>query len=234
MKTVQDEIIGLLPDQEQYVVGFADMGHLIEDQYPFRYAVVIGAKLNDQIIDAIEKAPTIEYYDLYVQTNRRLNELVVEIANFLKTKDIGSQPIFATVEDSELDDDYRDHLRYMFSHKMAATRAGIGWIGKTDLLVSRRFGPRLRLATVLTDYEFEKLGTPITKSNCGKCAICVDCCPAQAATGMLWNTTIDRDEFFNAVKCREMCRERAAHHIHKEISLCGVCIAVCPKGKARR
>jgi epoxyqueuosine reductase QueG len=45
---------------------------------------------------------------------------------------------------------------------MAATRAGIGWIGKKDLLVSEKFGPRNRLASVLTNYPFENLGGPIT------------------------------------------------------------------------
>ena len=40
-----------------------------------------------------------------------------------------------------------------FPHKTAATRAGLGWIGKTALFVSPEFGPAVRLATVFTDLE---------------------------------------------------------------------------------
>jgi len=234
MNSVQEEVIGQLPDQERYLIGFADMGQLIEDKYPFRYAAVIGTRLDDEIVDGIENAPTPEYYDLYMRANHRLSELTAKIAGALSARGIENQPILATVNESELGDDYRDHLRYSFSHKMAATRAGLGWIGKTDLLISKRFGPRLRLATVLTNYPFEKIGKPIVKSACGECTICVEQCPAQAANGKSWNPKMDRDEFFNAFKCRETCRKRSAEHLQKEISLCGVCISVCPKGKPRR
>lgn len=228
---MQNEITDLLPNQDEYFIGFADMEHLLIKHYPFRYAVVVGAKLNDEIIDGIEQAPTMAYFNLYHKTNNNLNELVLKISNFLQTNRIENQAIFATVEDSELDRDYLKTIRYKYSHKMAATRAGIGWIGKTDLLVSERFGPRCRLASVLTNYRFKNLGGPITESQCGSCTICVEKCPAQAANGKLWNTKIDRDEFFNAAKCRAMCRKRAFENIHIEISLCGLCLSVCPKGK---
>lgn len=228
---MQNSIIDLLPNQDEYIIGFADMEQLLKKNYPFRYAVVVGVKLNDEIIDGIANAPTIEYFNLYHKTNKALNELVLRISDFLKSKGIENQYIFSTVEESELDDEFRKTLRSKFSHKMAATRAGIGWIGKTDLLISEKFGPRIRMAGVLTNYRFENMGQPITESKCGNCMVCVEKCPAQAANGKLWNTEIDRDEFFNAHKCREMCRRRSLDNIHKEISLCGVCISVCPKGK---
>jgi Uncharacterized Fe-S protein len=228
---MQKAIMDSLPNQDEYFIGFADMEQLLIKSYPFRYAVVVGAKLNDEIINGIEHAPTMDYFNLYQKTNNDLNGLVLNISNFLQTKGIENQPIFATVEDSELDRDFLKTIRYKYSHKMAATRAGIGWIGKTDLLVSEKFGPRCRLASVLTHYPFENLGGPITVSQCGSCTICVEKCPAQAANGKLWNTEIDRDEFFNAAKCRDMCRKRAFENIHIEISLCGLCLSVCPKGK---
>ena len=121
--------------------------------------------------------------------------------------------------------------RTNFSHKMVATRAGLGWIGKTDLLVSEKFGPRLRLATVLTNYRFDNLGIPITESRCGKCGICVEACPSQAANGNSWNVSLDRDQFYDAFKCRDMCRKLSLERLDKEISICGICVCVCPKGQ---
>ena len=231
LNNMQNSIIDLLPNRDEYIIGFADMEQLLKKNYPFRYAVVVGVKLNDEIIDGIEGAPTIEYLNLYHKTNNTLNELVLKISDFLNAHCIENQYILSTVEDSELDNEYWKTLRYKYSHKMAATRAGLGWIGKTDLLVSERFGPRFRMASILTNYRFENLGKPITESKCGTCMICVEKCPAHAANGKSWNIGIDRDEFYNASKCREMCRKRSFDYIHKEISLCGICISVCPKGK---
>jgi len=228
---MQNEIINLLPNQNEYLIGFADMNGLLKEEFPYRYAIVICAKLDDSIIDEIEIAPTIDYLDHYEKTNEKLNELVTKISKHLTAKGIESQFIPATVKDSELDEKYYETLRYKYSHKMAATRSGIGWIGKACLLISERFGPRLRLASVLTNYRFENIGTPIDESKCGSCAICVEKCPAKATNGILWRTTVDRDEFFDAKKCRETCRKRSLKYINKDISLCGVCISVCPLGK---
>ncbi len=228
---MQNEIINLLPNKNEYLIGFADMEDLLKNEFPFRYAIVIGAKLNDSIVDGIEIAPTIKYLNHYNRTNDNLNEFVVKISRYLSEHKIENQYIPATVEDSELDDGYFKTLRYKYSHKMAATRSGIGWIGKTCLLISERFGARIRLASVLTNHKFHNIGVPICESKCGSCTVCVEKCPAKAANGISWNTTIDRDEFFNAKKCRETCRKRSLEHIRKEISLCGICVSVCPIGK---
>lgn len=228
---MQNEIINLLPNQNEYLIGFADMNGLLKEEFPYRYAIVVGAKLNDSIIDEIEIVPTIDYLDHYEKTNEKLNELVGKISKHLTENGTDNQFIPATVEDSELDEEYFETLRYKYCHKMAATRSGIGWIGKTCLLISERFGPRLRLASVLTNHKFENIGIPIKESKCGSCSICVEKCPANAANGILWRTTVDRDEFFDAKKCRETCRKRSLKYINKEISLCGVCISVCPIGK---
>jgi len=101
--TMQKAIMDLLPNRDEYFLGFADMEQLLIKHYPFRYAVVVGAKLNDAIINGIERAPTMDYFNLYHKTNNDLNKLVLNISDFLQTKNIENQHIFATVEDSELD-----------------------------------------------------------------------------------------------------------------------------------
>jgi epoxyqueuosine reductase QueG len=228
---MQNEIINILPNQEDYLIGLADMGDLIKDHYPYRYAVVIGKKLDDKIIDEIKDGPTMVYYELYKVTNDELNLITAQISRFLEQNGIPCVQIKSTVQEGDIPEGFAKTLRMNFSHKMAATRAGLGWIGKTDLLVSERFGPRIRLATVLTNYRFDNLGTPITESQCGKCNICVEECPAQAASGKLWNVDIDRDKFYDAFKCRDMCRKLSMERLDKKISLCGICVCVCPQGK---
>jgi epoxyqueuosine reductase QueG len=117
------------------------------------------------------------------------------------------------------------------SHKMVATRAGLGWIGKTDLFVSKRFGPRLRLVSLLMDHPLKPAHIPITKSRCGTCTLCVDRCPAGAANGKLWDIRVRREEFFDAHKCRETCGKLARTRLNVDRRVCGICVSVCPIGK---
>jgi epoxyqueuosine reductase QueG len=52
-------------------------------------------------------------------------------------------------------------LTQLPSHKMVATRAGLGWIGKTDLFVSNKYGPRVRLASIRIDAPVSSINKPI-------------------------------------------------------------------------
>ena len=61
---------------------------------------------------------------------------------------------------------------------MAATSAGLGWIGKNGLLISPDHGPRLSLATVLTDARLRP-DEPIEHCLCGECMLCIEHCPSQ-------------------------------------------------------
>ncbi|MBP7343053.1 MAG: 4Fe-4S double cluster binding domain-containing protein [Smithellaceae bacterium] len=231
---MQNELMNILPNTDDYVIGFADLEDLVRQRYPYRYAVVIGKKLDDAVIDNIEQGPTPVYYDLYRATNDELNLISAKMRRFLLQNGIPCREIKATVQEDDRPADFARTLRMPFSHKMAATRAGLGWIGKTDLLVSERFGPRLRLATLLTNHRFAELGVPITESRCGACAICLEACPAGAANGRLWNDATDRDEFYDAGKCRDACRRLSQEKLTREVYLCGICVSVCPWGRRRR
>jgi epoxyqueuosine reductase QueG len=228
---MQNEIMNILPNQEDYVIGFADMADLVKEHYPYRYAVVIGKRRDDTIIDEIENGPTLVYYELYRSTNDELNLITARISRFLEQNGIACMQIKSTVQEGDITDEFRKTLRVNFSHKMAASRAGLGWIGKTDLLVSERFGPRIRLASVLTHHKFDKLGIPITESQCGDCDLCVTACPGQAANGKLWDDTMDRDAFYDAFKCRDACRKLSQERLDKNVHVCGICVSVCPYGR---
>lgn len=66
-----------------------------------------------------------------------------------------------------------------FSLRHAADSAGLGYIGRNNLLVTPEFGPRVRLAAVITDGDLEPRSRSI-ELNCGTCAICIEKCPAKA------------------------------------------------------
>ncbi|MEW5816522.1 MAG: 4Fe-4S double cluster binding domain-containing protein, partial [Spirochaetota bacterium] len=195
------------------------------------YCIAIGKKLNDRIMDSVIHGPTLEYYNHYTETNRELSELAHRISILLMEEHINSVVIEPTI--SALDSDNFDSkaLTYRFSHKMAATRSGIGWIGKTDLLISEKFGPRVRFVSLLTNHPLELSREPINESRCGTCSLCVDACPAHAATGKSWDITVHRDEFIDIFKCRDTCIVLCLMNFHKEATICGICVSVCPVGR---
>jgi epoxyqueuosine reductase len=224
----------IIPDGDQYIVGYADLRGLLNVKYAgYGYAVSFGRRLDDGIIDGIKDGPTPAYYELYLETNRILAERADALSRLLTEHHIDNLVVNPTVTTEELKRLEQERLTYDFSHKMAATRAGLGWIGKTDLLVTRRFGPRLRLATVLLREAPDRLGKPIKKSRCGNCVLCVEACPARAANGKSWTAGLAREEFYDAAKCQKNCREMTRRNIGADKSVCGICIAVCPIGQKR-
>lgn len=114
-----------------------------------------------------------------------------------------------------------------FSYKYAAVQAGLGWIGKSGVLVTRKFGPRVRLAAILVDYPFES-GKPTVKSLCGTCHACVDACPWSVIKGIEWNPSTKRDGLLDYQLCNQKRRELIETSGRKHT--CGYCILACPWG----
>jgi epoxyqueuosine reductase len=232
---IENIIEKIIPDDGEHIWGFADLTGLLHPRFRgYNYGIAIGKKLDDRILDSVIDGPTPDYCQLYIDTNKYLSGLVKEIAEDLKAMGINSLPINPTPGEVDRAGDYDTTLRNTFSHKMTATRAGLGWIGKTDLFISNEFGPRLRLASVLVDYPLKPLNPPIDESSCGNCSLCVESCPAQAATGKLWNIHVDRDEFYSAYKCKETANRLSLDRIGRDMRLCGICVSVCPVGQASK
>lgn len=118
-------------------------------------------------------------------------------------------------------------LYALFNHKMAATSAGIGWVGRSGLLISPEHGPRLTLATVLTDAPLAA-DRPFESSRCGECTLCRDHCPSRAITGAEWSRS---NPFVELVRLGECRGHKAAKRQVAGKPNCGLCITVCPYGR---
>ncbi|MHA2358325.1 MAG: 4Fe-4S double cluster binding domain-containing protein [Candidatus Heimdallarchaeaceae archaeon] len=184
-------------------------------------AISIGVKLSDDIIDGISKGPTLEYAQHYRDKNSDLDNFAEFISKKLQERSFKTIAIPASKRYNQ------KKLAAIFPHKTAAILSGLGWIGRSALLISHDLGPRIRFTTVLTNAPLEA-DEPQTLSECDKCIACVKACPAEAITGKLWTFGIERKEIFDAYKCFD----------HLEIqklkvgeTICGICINVCPIGK---
>jgi epoxyqueuosine reductase len=217
---------------ENYIYGFADLTGLLDRKFEgFNYGISIGRRLEDSIVDNIKEGPTSEYYFHYRKINEELTDLSHRISDGLNEHYIETKVIPPTVSTGELDTTYFNTLRTDLSHKMVATRAGLGWIGKTDLLITKKFGPRLRLTSILLKDRILPESKPIDISRCGTCNICVEICPVKAANGKIWDKTVEREVFFDAFKCRNQCAEFGRTRLSMDARVCGMCVAACPIGQ---
>lgn len=117
----------------------------------------------------------------------------------------------------------------IFSHKIAASLSGLGWIGKNCLLITPDRGPRVRWGTVLTNAPLES-GVPM-KVKCGRCTKCVEACPAQAFTGKNFLPSEPRETRMIINNHIQFTKEREKT---MGTNTCGVCVNICPFGKVRK
>lgn len=217
--TLTEELRELLYDAGARLVGFADMRGVAASPLPYGACVALPVPV--PIVREIEEGPTLAYWETYNTLNARLNDIVNEGAAFLKARNYEAIPV--TTGYALQDKERRTPLPY----KTVATRAGMGWIGKSCLLVTPEYGSAVRISTLLTDAPLE-CGTPINESRCGKCELCRTHCPADALTGTLWTPGTDRETLFRTETCVEVIRKRMKERTGIDGTLCGKCFVVCP------
>ncbi|MGD0818351.1 MAG: 4Fe-4S double cluster binding domain-containing protein [Methanomassiliicoccales archaeon] len=192
----------------------------------YQFAISVGIRLLDAIVDQIpnrsQRAVRVSYRShTYNVVNDRLDQISSLLAGRLQKEGFRSMPVPA----SERIDDER--ICAMFSHKMAAHLAGQGWIGKSCLLVTPQYGPRVRWTTVLTDYPFSKAGIPMDP-RCGTCEECANACPMHAFTGRMFDQEEPREARFEARKCDQYFKDMEKQAPQP---VCGMCVYICPYGR---
>ena len=188
-------------------------------RFPFALAWVI--PMDPQIMASIQKGPNQAYADEYARINNHINEIAQMLADALKSR--GFQALALAVSDRT----DKVNIKGDFPHKTAATRAGLGWIGRHCQLITRKYGSWIRLGTVFTDMEI-LLGSPMERHFCGCCMRCVEACPAKALKGNAWYPGLAREEILDVEACDRWKKENyfQFHQGHN----CGICSSVCPYG----
>ncbi len=216
------------------LVGVADTESLNELKvhpsdllHGFTCAISIAIQLPLSVFETISNKPTPIYGAVYQTANRILDEIAFRTCITIQEEGFISLPIPAS---QVLD---RTNWYAAISHKAVARMAGLGWQGKNLLLITPRYGSRVRLATILTDAPLQTDG-PV-KNRCGNCTLCRDACPAKAIKGINASDYYrTREDALHFSRCVEKLTKEYAVLPGIGASICGVCIKVCPFGRRKK
>lgn len=110
-----------------------------------------------------------------------------------------------------------------------AKSAGLGWIGKNSLLISKELGSYIFIGELIIDLELS-YDAPFIGDFCGNCTRCIDACPTSAIVAphvidarkcISYHTIENKDEV--PVPIRE--------ELHNQIFGCDICQDICPWNK---
>ncbi|MBO5209077.1 MAG: epoxyqueuosine reductase [Lachnospiraceae bacterium] len=197
--------------------GYTDISYSSFSE-EYRFALVFAVPYEEQLnLDSY----TEERFENSILNARNKLEIILKDIEIVLKEECIKYYIPPVAQQNEED------LLAVFSFKYAAVNAGLGWIGKNDVLITEKYGPRVRLSAVLVDYPFET-GRKITESRCGSCNRCVDICPHKALKGLNWDINALRNNLIDY----HLCNQKRSAYIekHGRKNACGLCMVVCPFG----
>lgn len=110
--------------------------------------------------------------------------------------------------------------------KPIAALAGLGWQGKSTILINRKSGTWLFLGIIVTTLELPANTTP-PKDNCGKCTRCIDACPTGAITAP-YQLDARRCIAYLTIEHKGAIPLEYRHAIGDRLYGCDECLDVCP------
>lgn len=107
-----------------------------------------------------------------------------------------------------------------------ANKAGIGWVGKNSLTLSKQKGSFFFLSELILDLDLD-YDEPIQTDHCGTCTKCLDACPTEA---ILPDRTVDGSKCISyfTIELKQEIPEEMSGKFNDWIFGCDICQDVCP------
>ena len=181
-----------------------------------RSIVVLGMELFPEVLRLVEsdklmgEAAARELYTPHVEfMNGRLNRALYDLATRLRAEGYHTIPLPS--QGTPVDARFQ---RGILSFKHAGEYAGLGRIGHSSLLITERFGPRVRLACLLTDAPLPSTRREVTDA----CADCTNDCVAHCPAGALSEPMQGQPYVINKYACASFRAGAGA---------CSICVRIC-------
>lgn len=206
----------------------APLGYRPEDVLKgCKSVIVVAIRRSYPVIDGLPETRGI-YTQEQMMINGKLNSIIWDLA--LKLDDRGFRSIYVPSAAP-----YGDFFQLMgiISHKHAAIEAGLGTWSVSQLVLTPKYGSRVRFASCLTEAKIEpdkKLTTNLCKEAQSYCNFaCINGCPVE---GVLTYDPKTGEGKIDKQKCSR----------HQEVVLipparewsslrCGLCVKNCPVGQ---
>lgn len=113
----------------------------------------------------------------------------------------------------------------------AASRAGLGFVGKSNMLIVRGLGSRVLLGALLVDVPIAP-DEPQTQ-RCGRCSACIESCPTQAFVGP-WLLDSRRCISYLTIEFKGWIPLELRSQMGSHVFGCDICQDVCPYNHGKR
>lgn len=182
--------------------------------------VVFAMEVYPEILDHVRPGRTMGQASLNDLLDRnadflsgRLTKAAYDLARVSHTNNLKALPLPAA--GCPLDARF---LEAVFSYKHAGQAAGLGYIGRSSLLITPDFGPRVRLSCCLTEAVLDTSEIATAQTICESCEICIDNCPANA---------LDRPEAQESYSINKF----ACASFRNTSGGCSECLRLCPASR---
>ena len=207
----QDMLQTEIKKQGADFMHFVDISQLpVEQRKGYPTAILIGIVLSRDYLRTVAGNPnyvgqmienkqieTDEFHLAEIKTD----QIADHIASYLSSIGFGA---YSQSEDNISKTGYyhTESLTTPLPHKTIAGLAGLGWIGKHNLLVTPAYGSAISMCTILTDAPLKTIVKKPIVSRCGDCNSCEKICLVNAIKGTSWSYGIARDEIVDVFSCR--------------------------------
>ncbi|MFA7560834.1 MAG: 4Fe-4S double cluster binding domain-containing protein [Candidatus Izemoplasmatales bacterium] len=112
-----------------------------------------------------------------------------------------------------------------YNERLAASLAGLGFLGKNQLIINSQYGSYFFIGIVFIDINLKNQFTNDVIDDCGECRKCIEACPTNALT----------DSGYNLLKCISFFNQEKKVLTNDEIQKnyclfgCDICQLACPK-----
>ncbi len=138
--------------------------------------IVVGCHFPEGSVENWRKTPSSYQYYSYALTNKELGRACFRIAKLVEQEGYRCFPIVPTGHCKDMDSKAQ---MGEFSHRHAAVAAGLGEFGYNRLVITPKFGNRVRFCSIITEAPFHAdpmyEGPPL----CDRCKKCINACPGQ-------------------------------------------------------
>lgn len=200
-------------------VRFVDISKLaIEQNKQYPTAILIGITLSPEYLQRVRNTPDFNQNRIRLGTinedefhiiEKHTDQLADYTADYLCSKGYDA---YSQSEQHIYSTGYYNEKKKStpLPHKTIAGYAGLGWIGKHNLLVNTEFGSAFSMCSTLTDAPLKTVLHTPSKSQCGDCSVCEEICMLNAIRGNSWNLDTARDELVDVYTCNS-CLQCLAH-----------------------